>query len=45
MIDEVAAVDVRGEGRLVLAAQQVGGLDREPAEDDVGGVDDVPGSR
>jgi hypothetical protein len=23
--DEVAGVDVRGEGRLVLAAQQVGG--------------------
>ena len=40
--DEVAGVDVRGEGRLVLAAQQGRGLDGEAAEDDVGGVDDVP---
>ena len=40
--DEVAHVDVRGEGRLVLAAQQHGHLAGEPAEHDVGGVDDVP---
>ena len=40
--DEVTGVHVRGEGRLVLAAQQVRGLDGELAEDDVGGVDDVP---
>ena len=40
--DEVTHVHVRGEGRLVLAAQEVRGLDGEPAEDHVGGVDDVP---
>ena len=31
--DEVTGVDVRGEDRLVLAAQEVGGLDGEAAED------------
>ena len=40
--DEVTGVHVRGEDRLVLAAQQVRGLDGEAAQDDVGGVDDVP---
>ena len=40
--DEVTGVDVGGEDRLVLAAQQVRGLDRQAAEADVGGVDDVP---
>ena len=43
--DEVAGVDVRGEGRLVLAAQEDGGLAREAAEHDVGRVDDVPRAR
>src|SRR6188768_359458 len=42
--DEVTGVDVRRVDRLVLAAQQVGTLDREPAQDDVGRVDDVPGA-
>jgi hypothetical protein len=40
--DEVTGVDVRGEGRLVLAAQQRGRLRRETPEDDVTRVDDVP---
>jgi hypothetical protein len=40
--DEVAAVDVRRERRLVLAAQQVRRLHSQPAEHDVGRVDDVP---
>jgi len=40
--DEVAGVNVRGEGRLVLAAQQDRGLGGETSEDDVGRVDDVP---
>ena len=39
---EVAHVHVRGEGRLVLAAEEVGGLDGEASEDHVGGVDDEP---
>ena len=42
--DEVATVDVRGEGRLVLAAQQDRGLAREAAQHDVRRVDDVPGA-
>ena len=41
-IDEVAAVDVRGESRLVLAAQQGGDVGGETTEDYVGGVDDMP---
>ncbi|MBG9885457.1 hypothetical protein ABE10_02415, partial [Bacillus toyonensis] len=40
--DEVAGVDVVGEGRLVLAAQDRCGVRGQPAEDDVGGVDDDP---
>ena len=40
--DEVTTVDVRGEGGLVLAAQQRGDLDGQTAQDDVLGVDDVP---
>jgi hypothetical protein len=40
--DEVTGVDVRGEDRLVLAAEQGGGLRGQPAEDDVVGVDDEP---
>ena len=33
---------MRGVDRLVLATQQPGRLAGEPAQDDVGGVDDVP---
>ncbi len=40
--DEVTAVDVRSEGRLVLAAQQGGHVAGQAAQDDVGRVDDVP---
>src|SRR5215207_6219076 len=40
--DEVTAVHVRRERRLVLAAQQGGDLDGEPTEHDVGGVDHMP---
>src|SRR4051794_9765518 len=40
--DEVTAVHVRGERRLVLAAKQGGDLDGEPTEHDVGGVDHKP---
>src|SRR5690606_12359662 len=40
--DEVTGVDVRREDRLVLAAQQRGGLAGQAAEDDVGGVNDMP---
>src|SRR6185369_14332126 len=43
--DEVATVDIWGERRLVLAAQQVGCRDGEPAEHHVGGVDDIPRTR
>ncbi len=43
--DEVATVDIRRECRLVLAAQQIGCRDGEPAEHHVGGVDDVPRAR
>jgi hypothetical protein len=39
---EVARVDVRGVHRLVLATQERGSLGGEPAEHDVGRVDDVP---
>jgi hypothetical protein len=39
--DEVAGVDVRGEDRLVLAAEERRGLRGEPTEDDVVGVDDA----
>src|ERR1700712_3904774 len=39
---EVTGVDVRRELRLVLATQQGGGVGGQPAEDDVGGVDDMP---
>src|SRR5207302_2436097 len=35
-------VDVRRVDRLVLATQQPGRLAGQPAEDDVGGVDDMP---
>src|SRR6185369_9145596 len=40
--DEVTGVDVRRERRLVLATQEVGGVAGQPAEHDVGRVDDVP---
>lgn len=40
--DEVAGVEVVGEARLVLAAQERGGVRGEAAENDVGGVDDQP---
>jgi hypothetical protein len=40
--DEVPAVDMRRERRLVLATQQGGDLDGEPTERDVGGVDHMP---
>jgi len=43
--DEVTAVDVGRERRLVLAAQQIGSCHGEPAEPHVGGVDDVPRTR
>src|SRR5699024_1086375 len=42
--DEVTAVDVGGESRIVLTAQQRGCVGGEPSEDDVGSVDDVPGA-
>src|SRR5690606_17777389 len=38
----VAGVDVGGEDRLVLAAQDAGDLGGEPAEDQALGVDHVP---
>ena len=40
--DELAGVDVRRVFGAVLAAQDVGDLDRQPADDLVGGVDDEP---
>jgi hypothetical protein len=40
--DEVATVNVRREGRLVLAPQEDRGLAGQTAEDDVSGVDDEP---
>ena len=43
--DEVARVEVGRVVGLVLAAQQDRRLAREPAEHDVGGVDDVPLAR
>ena len=43
--DEVAHVDVRGEGRLIAAAQQRGSLAGEATEHDIGGVDDMPLTR
>ena len=43
--DEVAAIDIGRERRLVLAAQQLGCFDGEPAEHHVRGVDDVPRTR
>src|SRR5699024_10273763 len=42
--DEVAAVDVRGEGGLVLAAQQRGSVAGQAAQNDVSRVNDVPGA-
>ncbi len=39
---EVAHVHVGGKRRLVLAAEEVGGLDGEASQDHVGGVDDEP---
>ena len=41
----VAGVDVRGERRLVLAAQHAGGLGAQATEHEPVGVDDVPGTR
>ena len=41
--DEVAAVNVRRKGRLVLAAQQGSHVGGQTAQDDVSRVDDVPG--
>ena len=43
--DEVATVDIGGECRLVLAAQQVGCRDGKAAEHHVRGVDDIPRPR
>lgn len=43
--DEVTAIDIGGERRLVLAAQQVGRRDGKAAKHHVRGVDDVPRSR
>ena len=43
--DEVAGVHVRGVRRLVLATQEGGGLDGEPSEHHVSGVDDMPLTR
>jgi hypothetical protein len=40
--DEVARVDVRGVGRLALAAQRVGDLGRQAPEGLALGVDDEP---
>src|SRR5277367_5889206 len=40
--DEVSRVHVRGELRLVLAAQPVGDLGRETAEGLTVGIDDIP---
>src|SRR4051812_27270239 len=40
--DEVTGVDVRGEDRLVLAAEERRDVGGESPEDDVGGVDHVP---
>ena len=40
----VAGVEVRGEDRLVLAAQDAGDLGGHPAEHEAFGVDDVPGT-
>src|SRR5262245_7397298 len=42
--DVVAGVEVGGEGRLVLAAQEAGHLGRHTAEDEAVGVDEVPGA-
>ena len=42
--DEVTGVDVRGEVRLVLAAQEHRDLRSETPEHHVRGVDDVPGA-
>ena len=42
--DVIASVDMRGKRRLVLPAQQRGGLGRDPAQHRAIGVDDVPGS-
>ncbi len=39
---EVAGVEVRGEDRLVLAAEHAGDLGAQPAEDEPVRVDDVP---
>ena len=41
-IDEVAGVDVRRVGRLVLALKDQRDLGREATEHLVGGIDDVP---
>ncbi|SKV92714.1 Uncharacterised protein [Mycobacteroides abscessus subsp. abscessus] len=40
--DEIATIDVRCEGRLVLAAQQICCLNGKTAEHHIRGVDDVP---
>ena len=39
---EIAGIDVWSEDRFFFAAEQVGGLDRDPAKDLVLGVDDPP---
>ena len=39
--NEISAIDVGGERRLVLAAQQNGGLRRDTAQGLAGGVDDL----
>ena len=40
--DMVAAIDVRGEARLVLAAQDVGDDRRQAADDQPVGIDQMP---
>ena len=40
--DMVTAIDVRGEARLVLAAQEIGDDHRESADDEAVGIDQVP---
>ena len=42
--DVVAGVDVRGEDRLVLAAQDAGGFGAHATEHQAIGIDDVPGA-
>ena len=43
--DEIAAVNVRGVRRLVLASKQCGGGHRKPAQHNIIGIDDMPRPR